>query len=135
MTIVTTSSKPIPELRSLAKDFAFAADCPYILRGKMGLPEIDSLDPVFFIFSSRGKEFSLQLLDHGTPVADIRIPAWSMVERSGERLPGILIDDPSIYERLTPYIPVKLSETGGIGCLFDGTRKRRYLLRLMIHEA
>jgi U3 small nucleolar ribonucleoprotein protein IMP4 len=135
MTIVTTSRKPVPELRSLAKDFAFAADCPYILRGKMGLPEIDSLDPVFFIFSSRGKEFSLQLLDHGTPVADIRIPAWSMVERSGERLPGILIDDPSIYERLTPYIPVKLSETGGIGCLFDGTRKRRYLLRLMIHEA
>jgi U3 small nucleolar ribonucleoprotein protein IMP4 len=135
MTIVTTSRKPVPELRSLAKDFAFAADCPYILRGKMGLPEIDSLDPVFFIFSSRGKEFSLQLLDHGTPVADIRIPAWSMVERSGERLPGILIDDPSIYERLTPYIPVKLSETGGMGCLFDGTRKRRYLLRLMIHEA
>jgi hypothetical protein len=101
----------------------------------MGLPDIDSLDPVFFIFSSRGKEFSLQLSDHGTLVADIRIPAWSMVERSGERLPGILIDDPSIYERLAPYIPVKLSETGGRGCLFDGTRKRRYLLRLMIHEA
>jgi U3 small nucleolar ribonucleoprotein protein IMP4 len=135
MTIVTTSRKPVPELRSIAKDFAFAADCPYILRGKMGLPEIDSLDPVFFIFSSRGKEFSLQLLDHGTPVADIWIPAWSMEERSGERLPGILIDDPSIYERLTPYIPVKLSETGGTGCLFDGTRKRRYLLRLKIHEA
>ena len=135
MTIVTTSRKPVPELRSLAKDFAFAAGCPYVLRGRMGLPDIDTIDPVSFTFSSRGKEFSLRLSDHGSSVADIRIPAWSMEERSGERLPGILIDDPSLYERLVPYIPVKLSETGGGGCLFDGTRKRRYLLRLMIHEA
>jgi len=135
MTIVTTSRKPVPELRSLAKDFAFAAGCPYVLRGRMGLPEIDTIDPVSFYFSSRGKEFSLRLADHGKIVADIRIPAWSMQERSDERLPGILIDDPSLYERLAPYIPVKLSETGGGGCVFDGTRKRRYLLRLMIHEA
>ena len=135
MTIVTTSRKPVPELRSLAKDFAFAAGCPYVLRGRMGLPEIDTIDPVFFIFSSRGKEFSFRLSDHGTAVADIRIPAWSMEERSDERLPGFLVDDPSLYERLAPYIPVKLSEKGGGGCLFDGTRKRRYLLRLMIHEA
>ncbi|NYT07137.1 MAG: hypothetical protein GKC05_02610 [Methanomicrobiales archaeon] len=133
--IVTTSRKPVPELRSLAKDFAFAAGCPYILRGRMGLPEIDSIDPVSFIFSSRGKEFSLRVVDHGRTVTDIRIPVWRMEERSGGRLPGILIDDPSLYERLAPYIPVKLSETGGGGCIFDGTRKRRYLLRLMIHEA
>ena len=38
MTIVTTSRKPVPELRSLAKDFAFAAGCRYVIRGKMGLP-------------------------------------------------------------------------------------------------
>jgi U3 small nucleolar ribonucleoprotein protein IMP4 len=135
MTIVTTSRKPVPELRSLAKDFAFAAGCPYILRGRMGLPEIDTIDPVSLYFSSRGKEFSLRLSDHGTPVADIRIPEWNMEERSGERLPGIMIGDPSLYERLAPYIPVKLSEKGGGGCVFDGTRKRRYLLRLIIYEA
>ena len=135
MTIITTSRKPVPELRSLAKDFAFAAGCMYVLRGRMGLPELDAIDPVSFMFSSQGREFHLRLSDHGAAVADIRIPAWSMEERSGDRLPGILIDDPSLYERLAPYIPVKLSETGGGGCLFDGTRKRRYLLRLMIHEA
>ncbi len=133
--IVTTSRKPVPELRSLAKDFAAAAGCPYILRGKTGLPDIDTIDPISFIFSSRGKEFTFRLTDHGTTVADIRITSWKLEERSGERLTGILVDDPSLYERLAPYIPVKLSETGGGGCRFDGTRKRRYLLRLMIHEA
>jgi U3 small nucleolar ribonucleoprotein protein IMP4 len=133
--IVTTSRKPVPELRSLAKDFAFAAGCPYVLRGRMGLPGIDTIDPVSFIFTSRGKEAFLRLLDHGRIVAEIRIPSWSVGERHGDRLPGIQVDDPSLYERLVPYIPVKLSETGGGGCLFDGTRKRRYLLRLVIHEA
>ena len=133
--IVTTSRKPVPELRSLAKDFAFAAGCPYVLRGRMGLPDIASRDPVSFIFSSRGREFFLRLSDHGKIVVDITIPEWDVEERSGERLPSILVEDPSLYERLAPYIPVKLSETGGGGCLFDGTRKRRYLLRLVMHEA
>jgi U3 small nucleolar ribonucleoprotein protein IMP4 len=133
--IVTTSRKPAPELRSLAKDFAAAAGCSYVLRGKMGLPEIDTIDPVSFIFSARGKEFSLRVSDHGLTVEEIRIPSWSVEERPGERLPGIQVDDLPLYERLAPYIPVKLSGSGGGGCLFDGTRKRRYLLRLMIHEA
>jgi hypothetical protein len=48
---------------------------------------------------------------------------------------GIRVNDLSIYERLVPYIPVKLSEDGNDSCVFDGTRSRRYLLSLKIHEA
>ncbi|MDD1707459.1 MAG: hypothetical protein LUO81_04595 [Methanoregulaceae archaeon] len=135
MTIVTTSRKPVPELRSLAKDFAFAAGCTYVLRGKMGLPEIEAIDPVHILFSFRNREFSFQVSDHGIVVADIMIPGYSLKEREDARMKGLEVDDLSIYERLVPYIPVKLSETGGAGCAFDGTRKRRYLLRLMSHEA
>ena len=135
MTIVTTSRKPVPELRSLAKDFAFAAGCTYVLRGKMGLPEIEAIDPVHILFSFRNREFSFQVSDHGIVVADIMIPGFSLKEREDARMKGLEVDDLSIYERLIPYIPLKLSETSGAGCAFDGTRKRRYRLRLMSHEA
>lgn len=135
MTIVTTSRKPTPELRSLAKDFAFATGCTYILRGKMGLPEIEAIDPVHILFSFRNREFSFQVSDHSTVIADIMISALSVKERDDARMKGLEVDDQSIYERLVPYIPVKLSETSRAGCAFDGTRKRRYQLRLMSYEA
>jgi hypothetical protein len=101
----------------------------------MGLPEIDTIDPVHFLFFLRNGEFSFQLIDHGKAIADVTIPGFSVEDRGDARMEGLVVDDPSIYERLAPYIPVKLSETGRAGCSFDGTRKRRYRLRLMFHEA
>ncbi len=135
MTIVTTSRKPVPELRSLAKDFAFAIGSRYMLRGRMGLSEIESIEPVCVLFSVRKGKFSFQLINRGKLIADITIPWFSVEEREDARTEGLVVDNPSIYERLVPYIPVKLSETGGAGSAFDGTRKRRYRLRLMFHEA
>jgi U3 small nucleolar ribonucleoprotein protein IMP4 len=135
MTIVTTSRKPVPELRSLARDFAFAAGCRYILRGKMGLADLNSLDPVFILFSQQGERFSLRLDDHGRNVAEFMIQKMTVTERDDVLNRGIRIGDQTIYERLVPYIPLKLSEEGGGLCAFDGTRSRRYLLRLTVHEA
>jgi len=135
MTIVTTSRKPIPELRSLAKDFAFAAGSQYIIRGKAGLPEINSLDPHIIIFRLyQGTTLSLELHAAGDPGILLIISRIQTAVREGPRL-GIRVNDPSIYERLEPYIPVKLSEDGEESCIFDGTRSRRYLLSLKIHEA
>ncbi|MDD1706458.1 MAG: hypothetical protein LUQ12_05395 [Methanoregulaceae archaeon] len=135
MTIVTTSRKPVPELRSLAKDFAFAAGARYVIRGKMGLAEIISLDPAQIIFSLYQGTFpSLELHRQGTVDALLVITGIRTAVREGPRT-GILVKDLSIYERLTPYIPVKLSEAGEDSCVFDGTRSRRYLLSLKIHEA
>ena len=135
MTIVTTSRKPVPELRSLAKDFAFAAGCRYVIRGKMGLSSINSLDPATIIFSlHKGTFLSLELCAGGNPVILLIITRFRTAIREGPRM-GIRVDDLSIYERLVPYIPVKLSEDGEDSCVFDGTRSRRYLLSLKIHEA
>jgi U3 small nucleolar ribonucleoprotein protein IMP4 len=135
MTIVTTSRKPVPELRSLAKDFAFATGSRYLIRGKMGLPDIDTVDPVFFLFSLQKENYSLKLFDHGSVRPEFVIPSWTVKERDGPLERALRVNDLSIYERLAPYIPVKLSEEDGGWCVFDGTRSRRYLLRLIIHEA
>ncbi len=135
MTIVTTSRKPIPELRSLAKDFAFAAGCRYIIRGKMGLSAVNSLDPTPVIFSlHEGTSLSLALCAGGNVDTLLLIFGFRTIVRDGPRR-GIRVNDLSIYERLVPYIPVKLSEEGDDSCVFDGTRSRRYLLSLKIHEA
>jgi U3 small nucleolar ribonucleoprotein protein IMP4 len=135
MTIVTTSRKPVPELRSLAKDFAFATGCRYLIRGKMGLPDINNIDPVFFLFSLQKGKYVMELTDHGTIRANFAIPCFTVEERDGPLERGFRVNDLSIYERLAPYVPVKMSEEGGGWCVFDGTRSRRYLLRLIIHEA
>jgi U3 small nucleolar ribonucleoprotein protein IMP4 len=135
MTIVTTSRKPVPELRSLAKDFAFAAGCRYVIRGKTGLSDIIATDPTPIIFSLfKGTSLSLELYTDGNPDILLIITKLRTVAREGPRT-GIQVNDLSIYERLAPYIPVKLSEDGEDSCLFDGTRSRRYLLSLKIHEA
>jgi U3 small nucleolar ribonucleoprotein protein IMP4 len=135
MTIVTTSRKPVPELRSLAKDFAFAAGCRYIIRGKMGLAAVNSLDPAHIIFSlHKGTSISLELYKEGSLDTLLIITGFRTAAREGQRM-GIRVNDLSIYERLAPYIPVKLSEAGEDSCTFDGTRSRRYLLSLKIHEA
>jgi U3 small nucleolar ribonucleoprotein protein IMP4 len=135
MTLVTTSRKPVPELRSLARDFAFATECRYVLRGKMGLPDLHSLDPALILFFKQEGYFSFFISEQGRNTAEFVISSMIITEREGAMIRGLRVGDPSIYERLTPYVPVKLSEGNGGSCVFDGTRSRRYLLRLTIHEA
>jgi U3 small nucleolar ribonucleoprotein protein IMP4 len=135
MTIVTTSRKLVPELRSLARDFAFAAGCRYILRGKMGLSDLYSLDPALLLFFQRERHFFLRVDDQGRNMAEFRIQSLTITDRDDILNRGIRVGDQSIYERLAPYIPLKLAEGNGGLCVFDGTRSRRYLLRLIIHEA
>jgi U3 small nucleolar ribonucleoprotein protein IMP4 len=134
MTIVTTSRKPAPEIRSLAKDLAFATGFRYIIRGKLGLPDLNSLDPVCIIFSKQEGQIFLRIIDHGRISAEFVILSLNLKERDENLVRGVRVNDQSIYERLAPYIPVKLSEEDGGSCVFDGVRSRRYLLRLIIHE-
>jgi U3 small nucleolar ribonucleoprotein protein IMP4 len=134
MTIVTTSRKPVPELRSLARDFAFAAGCRYVTRGKMGLPDLNSLDPVSILFSQQEGQIFLRIVDHGRTNAEFGIQSFTMKKREEPLIRTFRVSDQSIYERLAPYIPVKLSEEDRGLCVLDGTQSRRYLLRLIIHE-
>ena len=135
MILVTTSRKPAPELRSLAKDFAFAAGGTYLLRGKAGLSEIISHDSNRIIFSLyHGTVLSFRVYNGGVPGTLFLASDLRTVVREGP-LMGIQVNDPSIYERLVPYIQVKLSEDGAETCIIDGIRSRGYLLSLKIHEA
>lgn len=135
MTIVTTSRKPVPEIRSLAKDLAFAVGCTYVLRGKMGLSELNSIDPVFFLISLEHGNMRIKLFDNDSLVADYSIGIQEIAERTGDRLEGLLVSNQSVYEELKPYIPVKLTGEPEGALMFDGTRKKRYTLNLTAHGA
>ncbi len=133
--IVTTSRKPAPELRSLARDLAFALDCEYIIRGKRGLAALDSLDPVAVHISLRNNNFFLQVVDHQEIVGEYIISTATLTGRQGPLLRGLRVSDQSIYDRLVPYIPVKLSDDCDGLSTIDGRQSRRYLLRLRVYEA
>jgi len=135
MTIVTTSRKPVPEIRSLAKDLAFAIGCTYVLRGKMGLSELNSKYPVFFLLSLEQGNFRMKLIDDDSVIADYRVDVQEVTTRSAVRMEGLFVSNQSVYEELKPYIPVKLTEEPSGALMFDGTRKKRYVLNLTAYGA
>ncbi|MEI6841109.1 MAG: hypothetical protein WCK53_07575 [Methanomicrobiales archaeon] len=130
MTVVTTSRKAAPDVRSLAKDLAFALGYPFFTRGKMGLHELDSIDTSFLIISSGPAGTRLQIFSSGEPVADYLVTDRTIEDRTGTMNKEVSVTDQSVYDVMKPYIRVTLSrETGGT-LIFDGTRRRRYLLGL-----
>ena len=56
MTLVTTSRKPAPELRTLGKNLAFAMGGKYSPRGKAGVDEVFSWGDPVLIISRRGRK-------------------------------------------------------------------------------
>lgn len=128
--IVTTSRKPAPELRSLARDLAFALDCDYIIRGKMGLAALGSLDPVAVYLYLKQGNMVLQVIANGDIRDEFVISSVTVTGRQGPLTKGLRVGDQSIYDRLAPYIPVKLSDDRDGLSTIDGRQSRRYLLRL-----
>ena len=130
MTVVTTSRKAAPDVRSLAKDLAFALGYSFFTRGKMGLHELNSIDTSFLIISSEPSGTRLQIFSEGEPVADYLVANLTIEDRTGTMSKEVSVTDQSVYDVMKPYIQVTLSrETGGT-LIFDGTRRRRYLLGL-----
>jgi U3 small nucleolar ribonucleoprotein protein IMP4 len=130
MTIVTTSRKPVPEVRSLARDLAFALECEYIIRGKLSMNEIREKYPVVFLVSGEKKSIRLQLITTDGIAADYLIQSGNVNFREKEFTRGIFVSNQSIYEKLRQFVPVVLSE-GTKGTLtYDGTKRRHYMLEL-----
>ncbi len=130
MTVVTTSRKPVPEVRSLARDLAFALECEYLIRGKLSMDEIREKYPVFFIVSSEKKSIRLQLVTTDGIAADYLVQSGNVNFREKEFTRGIFVSNQSIYEKLRQFVPVVLSE-GMKGTLtYDGTKRRHYMLEL-----
>ena len=135
MTTVTTSRKPESEVRALAKDLAFAGECRYMVRGKMGMKEVGEQDPLFLIvFRERG-EMRIQAFDQGVPSGEIIATSVTVSRREDDFRKGIFTTNQSIYELLKSYVPVTLSKGGKDMLSFDGTRRTRYHLTAVIHAA
>ncbi len=133
MTVITTSRKPFPELRSLTRDLAFSIGGQYLTRGKMGLRELLALDRTVLLVSKQGPILLLQVFCDESPVASVPIRGFSVRRREGAITRGLIISDRAIYESLKRYVDASCtSETlKGHRIVFDGTQRKRYVLELV----
>ena len=79
MTVVTTSRKPLPELRSLARDLAFAIGAGYTTRGKAGMGDLFALDESVVIVSRSGPFFLIQVFVDGETITEITLRSFRIV--------------------------------------------------------
>ncbi|HOI57501.1 MULTISPECIES: hypothetical protein [unclassified Methanoculleus] len=133
MTVVTTSRKPVPEVRSLARDLAFAAGAEYLTRGKAGMGDLFALDGTIVIVSRSGPFFLIQAFSDGEPAAEITVKSFTVTERPGVIARGLFVSDRSVYEALKDYLNVLFAgETiPDHRIVFDGTQRKRYTLKVL----
>ncbi len=133
MTVVTTSRKPVPEVRSLARDLAFSIGGEYITRGKAGMGDLLSLDEPVVIVSKSGPFFLIQAFSGGEPVAEIRVKSFAVEERPGTIARGLFVSDRPVYEALKDHIDVVFAgeALSGHRIVFDGTQRKRYTLKVV----
>jgi len=135
MTIVTTSRKPVPEVRSLARDLAFALGCEYIVRGKQSIAQIAGRDPLVIHLSRECGKTRLQLITGKVVVADYLIQSERVEIRERTINQGIYSSNQSVYEHLSRYIPVVLADTIQGTLAYDGIKRRHYELDLIPYGA
>jgi len=128
MTIVSTSRKPLPEVRSLARDLAFSLGCRYVVRGKSGMADMLALDRTVLIVARQHHHYSLQVYHDATPVADYRFSRFRVGRREGSVVKGLQISNQSVYEDLKRYVDAVHSRDEGDALVFDGTQRKRYFL-------
>lgn len=134
MTVVTTSRKPLPKVRSLARDLAFAIGGGYVTRGKAGMGDLFSLDESVVIVSKSGPFFLIQAFVNEESVANVAVRSFSVEERAGEITRGLFVSDRPVYEALKDRIDVAFAgETlPEHRIVFDGTQRRRYTLKVVL---
>ncbi len=133
MTVVTTSRKPVPEVRSLSRDLAFSVGGEYVTRGKAGMGDLFSLDESVMIVSKSGPFFLIQAFSSGEPVAEIPVKSFTVEERPGAIARGLFVSDRSIYEALKDQIDVVFAGESlrEHRIVFDGTQRKRYTLKVV----
>jgi U3 small nucleolar ribonucleoprotein protein IMP4 len=132
MTVVTTSRKPLPEVRSLARSLAFAIGGGYVTRGKAGMGELLSLDRSVVIVSRSGSYFCIQVFSGDKPPVDITVRSFVVEERAGAISRGLFTSDSSVYEALKGRIDAVFAgeDLPGHRIVFDGTQRKRYTLEV-----
>ncbi len=129
MTLVTTSRKPVPELRTFSKDLAFTLEASYTTRGKAGLSVVLEEDTAVLVVSRDAGENLIDIYASGEQVAALRFRSFDVTRREGPLNRGIQTGNQTVYNTLKKYLDVTLTETAGDECSFQGTQGRQYVLR------
>ncbi len=132
MTVVTTSRKPLPEVRTLSRDLAFAIGGRYVTRGKAGMGDLLSLDRSVVIVSRARSHFSIQFFSGDGSPAVINVRSLAIEERTGKITPGLILSDRLLYEAIKDRIDAVSVDEGLLGrrIIFDGTQRKRYTLEV-----
>ena len=133
MTIVTSSRKPTPEVRKLAKEIAFALDFPYVQRGKTGLRNFGDTDPkIIFLSGSKRQGPIFDLTVNGDIVFSMLITDIIITDRTGEFKKGFVTREQDLYDLLSPHLPITLDKEADGPICFCGTQKKNYMFRVMV---
>lgn len=130
MTLVTSSRKPAPELRTFGKDLAFSLGSKYIARGKAGLYEILAQDRIVIIVNKQRMQYGIDLYVESDKVAGCRFSSFSVERRTGTLAKGLRTGNQTVYESLRRYLDVLSTDQDKSVMMFDGTQRRRYILHL-----
>lgn len=130
MTVVTTSRKPDPGIRTLGRDLAVAIGAPYLTRGKQNLSEAIRMDDVVCVVGQHARRPVIDLYADGEPVLHLSVRGSTVAERTGDRRAGVGTGDQSIYQILGEYLNAfQLHAEQHPGrIVFDGRGRRRYTL-------
>jgi U3 small nucleolar ribonucleoprotein protein IMP4 len=133
MTVVTTSRKPLPPVRSLARDMAFAIGAEYVTRGKAGLGDLFALDASVVIVSKSGSFFLVQIFSNEEPVTEFAVRSFAVEARSGAIARGLFVSDRPLYEALSDQFNVAFAGEAlpAHRIVFDGTQRKRYTLEIV----
>ncbi|RPJ54212.1 MAG: hypothetical protein EHJ95_00685 [Methanobacteriota archaeon] len=131
MTIVTSSRKPVPEVRSLCRDIAFSLGAECVARGKLNFDAVKAADETVLVVSRADSGYRLEVIHGGATVAEYIVPSFRVTERAGPIERGLFVANRAVFDELAPYIPV--SYTGEENCTirFAGTQRRQYLLEVL----
>ncbi|RBQ23760.1 MAG: hypothetical protein ALMCE001_16190 [Methanocorpusculum sp. MCE] len=133
MTIVTSSRKPAPEVRKLAKEIAFALDFPSVQRGKAGVHDIGGDDPrVIFLSGSKRQGPFFDLMVNDSLVFSMLITKVTESERIGVFSKGFFTREKDLFDYLSPHVPITYDENADGPIVFCGTQKRQYILQVMV---
>lgn len=133
MTIVSSSRKPSPEVRKLAKEIAFALDFPYVQRGKAGLREFGGNDPkIIFLSGSKQKGPIFDITVEGAIVFSMLITNVIVSDRIGEFKKGFETREMDLFNLLSPYLPISFNKDVPGPIYFCGTQKKNYTFQVMV---
>lgn len=131
MTLVTTSRRSTPVIRSIAKDLAFATGARYLARGKHGLREIAEEDDIFIIIEQQKSDNLITLYDEGVPSQRRIIKKHESGIREGAFVRGIKTSDKALGSLLENSSPVQYIDDERLILIFDGPQKRCMKLTLI----